>query len=62
MRPARETETTQNTEDPNLPPTPQQPGDVMAGNVTQPTTRSSGARSPRRSPPPQTPFILDPLL
>jgi predicted small lipoprotein YifL len=67
MRPTRQTETTDNTLDPDLPATPDQPADIISGPITgapatTTTTRSGAVRGGRRSPPPNTPFILDPLL
>ncbi len=70
FRPARETETSQNA-DLGVPSTPSMqpslPGTTVA--PVGPQTISAGAaglrstsRNLRRSPPPTTPFILDPLL
>ncbi len=70
FRPARETETTANTA-PEAPETPQAQT-LLPGQVATPVgpqTISAGSaglrttpRNVRRSPPPTTPFILDPLL
>jgi predicted small lipoprotein YifL len=69
FRPERETETTANTR-PDTPPTPALP-QTQAPELpvgTGPQTIGAGAAGlrapsvPRRSAPPETPFVLDPLL
>lgn len=71
FRPARETETSQNTTDLGVPATPNMQPSLPGSNVAPvgPQVISAGAaglrttsRDLRRSPPPTTPFILDPLL
>lgn len=66
VRPMRETEnvTDEPVETPPPPPTPAQasgPPGVTAVDPGQAGLRAQ-PRGPRRSPPPNTPFILDPLL
>jgi predicted small lipoprotein YifL len=69
IQPMRQTETTANTADPDAPQAPPQAAEMVAGPgavnaASTPTISRSGgaARGARRSPPPTTPFILDPLL